>query len=259
MASGDIQSKDPFSLIGNGMSSISNGVGDVVGLFRGNSSSNNSSQNIDITNTTEEDVSDEKAKAYLAQLLGGTDGLAAITSGQKSAGLYNSTTNMQLTNDLLSRVTANVAALSKKTTTAQVGTVDNSTSQHKKGALEWIVCTELHNQGRIPHDFYRKGAKKFATYNDAVKRGYYYWAVGAVKHLRTTPNSLLSKFLAYVFLNRAEFVASQMGCKRAQKTIPGFLATYITYGLCYIISRTVARKEVNWYSEVYPNEGIKGV
>jgi hypothetical protein len=251
MASGDIQSKDPFSTIGNGMSSIANGIGDVVGLFRGSSSSNNSNQNVNISTTTEEDVSEEKARAYLEKLLSGTDGLAAITSGQKSAGIYDSTTNQMLVNDLLGSVVSNVAALSKKTTQTQSGTISNSTTQKKKGALEWIVCTELHEQGRIPHDFYRKGAKKFATYSDKTKQGYYYWAVGAVKHLRKYPNSRFSNFLAHVFYNRAEYVAAQMGCKRAKKTLFGFVVTYGTYALCVALSRTVARKPIDWYSAVY--------
>lgn len=74
------------------------------------------------TQTSSETVSNDKAKAYLEQILGSAGGLAAVSSGQKSAGLYNSSVNQQLTNDLLSRTAAQTAALSStKTATSQVG------------------------------------------------------------------------------------------------------------------------------------------
>lgn len=246
---------DYYGSYGQAASSIAKGVDDVWSLFRGKTDNQNNTRTVDMSTTESEEVSPEKAKALLDQLLSGTNGLAQLVSGQKAAGVYDSTTNLQLTNDLLARSTASIASLSSKKTTEQSGTVNDASSQHKKGAFEWIVCTELHKQHRIPHDFYRKGAKKFATYGEDVKRGYYYWAVAAVKHLRTKPNSKLSNFLAYVFLNRAEYVASQMGCKRAKKTVTGFLATYVTYAICWSLCKTVARKQVDWYSKVYP-EGV---
>lgn len=74
------------------------------------------------TTTTRETVSDEKTKALLDQILGGTSGLAAVSGMQKGAGLYNSTTNKLLTNDLLSKAAAQSAALSStKSTTQQTG------------------------------------------------------------------------------------------------------------------------------------------
>lgn len=248
---------DYYGSYGQAASSIAKGIDDVWSLFRGTSNNQSATQNIDITNTTQEDVSEDKAKAYLEQLLNGTNGLASVTSGERAAGAYDTTTKTMLVNDLLGSVTANVAALSKKTTTTQEGTVQNSTSQHKKGALEWIVCTELHNQGRMPHSWYRKGAKVFAAHSDKTKQGYYYWAVPAVKHLRKYPNSKLSNFLAHIFYNRAEYLAAKAGSKSAKKTFFGWAVTHITYAVCVVISRTIARKPIDWYSEVY-NEGIGG-
>lgn len=255
MASGDIPNKDPFSTIGNGISSISNGIGDFASLFRGSSSSNNQStnQNINITNTSEEDVSEEKAKAYLEKLLNGNEGLAAITSMQKASGIYDATATAQLTNDLLGSVVANVAALSKKVTTNQSGTVtnDTTTQQKKKGALQWIVCTELYQQGRLPHKYYRYGAKVFAAHDDRIKQGYYLWAVPLVKHLRKKPQSIISAIAQDVFTARAEYLAAQAGCKDARKTVAGFIVTYGLIAMCWTLSRTIARKPIDWYSEVY--------
>lgn len=67
--------------------------------------------------TSSENVSDAKAAAYLQSILESNSGLAAVSSGQKNAGMYGSTVNTQLTNDLLARAAAQTAALSASKTT----------------------------------------------------------------------------------------------------------------------------------------------
>lgn len=69
------------------------------------------------TVTSGSNISDAGTNQILQQILGGTNGLAAISSGQKSAGAYNSSTNQLLTNDLLSRTAGEVAKLKAGTTT----------------------------------------------------------------------------------------------------------------------------------------------
>lgn len=69
--------------------------------------------------TTKEDVSVDKANAYIRQIMESTQGLSAVSSGQKGAGMYGSSTNQLLTNDLLARTTAGAAALSSNKTTSQ--------------------------------------------------------------------------------------------------------------------------------------------
>lgn len=68
------------------------------------------------TETTQTNISPEAVQALLAQILGGTQGLAQVSSGQKAAGMYNSTVNSQLINDLISRTTGEVAKASSPTT-----------------------------------------------------------------------------------------------------------------------------------------------
>ena len=68
------------------------------------------------TQTTQEQVSTDKANAYIKQMLEGTSGLASTVSGQKTAGMYNSTVNQQLVDDLLARTASGAASLSKTTT-----------------------------------------------------------------------------------------------------------------------------------------------
>lgn len=387
------------------------------------------------TQTSSEQVSNDKATAYLQQILGGTSGLAAVSSGQKSAGLYNSTVNEQLTNDLLSRTAASTAALSAtKTSTSQVGPQANplmtlaslaggqvlgnlagpalKTAKKKLGlddlgqkisdsifgtsgtasgfdvapmnaafdttpinsaALQslddlsgmktssntgsagatgmdagtaaalgigagaasalaggtsaavgggyaiaagdtafglaagtgaeaglgavagagaaegglaagaagaggtalgglgyysslaaaaylgdkavqslgvkeiphWIICTELRVQGRMPHKFYRYGGREFMKYDERGKQGYYLWAIPSVRHLRKYPDSSYSKLMEVVFNARAEYLSAVAGCVGARKTTLGFLTTHGLYAVCWILSRTLARKAVS--------------
>jgi hypothetical protein len=69
------------------------------------------------TQTTKSNVSAEGVNAILQQILGGTQGLAQVASGQKSAGMYNATTNQQLINDLITRTSGEVAKQTAGTTT----------------------------------------------------------------------------------------------------------------------------------------------
>lgn len=357
-----------------------------------------------VSSTTKEDVSAEKANAYIKQIMESTQGLSAVSSGQKAAGMYGSTTNALLTNDLLARTAAGAAQLSSSKTTSQTSqtapaaslgktlggaalgmganallapvvkagakklgvdkwgnqlseaifggpggasggsaafdigseiypaafdtTAINSgalgdmsfmdsvqsgsnsgggdaggmsgaesamlgaagvgagaaigsalagdaaltaggyvvgaeaatwgtaaaaagTAAEGAGILEtlgtlavalWIVCTELRKQNRMPYAYYVYGARKFATYDEKIKRGYYIWAIPSVKHLREKPHSAYSKFLEVLFNNRAEYLAAQAGCRGAERTVGGFLATYGTHAFCWTLSRTVARK-----------------
>jgi hypothetical protein len=74
------------------------------------------------TTTTESSgISQEGMNAMLKQILEGSSGLAAVASGQRSAGGYSSSTNTLLTNDLLTRSAAQVAS-NNKTTTKTVDT-----------------------------------------------------------------------------------------------------------------------------------------
>lgn len=68
------------------------------------------------TTTSSTNVSAAGQQALLENILGSTNGLAQVASGQKTAGLYNSTVNTQMINDLLARSTAQVAAENKTTT-----------------------------------------------------------------------------------------------------------------------------------------------
>ncbi len=69
------------------------------------------------TKTEGLDISKEGVDKVLSDILSGVQGLAEVTSGQKRAGLYNSSVNQQLTNDLTSRTAGEAAKLQAKNVT----------------------------------------------------------------------------------------------------------------------------------------------
>lgn len=71
------------------------------------------------TSTTTPNISGQGINAILQQILGSTQGLASVASGEKSAGLYNSTVNTQLINDLTTRTAGELASKSAGSTTTQ--------------------------------------------------------------------------------------------------------------------------------------------
>ena len=92
-------------------------------------------------------ISPEIATQMLQNALESNQGLAAVAQGQSSAGLYNSTTNKLLTNDLLARLTANIAekaaptveSISPTTQTAKVA----NTVPSLKGQMPTLAALTL--------------------------------------------------------------------------------------------------------------------
>jgi hypothetical protein len=110
-------------------------------------------------------------------------------------------------------------------------------------SLSWIVCTELLRQGKMPKRFYVYGAPVFAKASPQAKRGYYWWAVPAVQHIRKHPDGKLCRFLENLFVRRAEYLSAKAGCKKARKLVSGAIITATTYGICWTIGAFVGEKD----------------
>ena len=107
-------------------------VTDLIKLFTGNSGgSNTTTTTSGRIGTKQTMISSELATRMLQNALESNQGLAAIAQGQAGAGMYNSTTNKLLTDDLLARLTANIAekaaptveSISPTTQTAKVANI----------------------------------------------------------------------------------------------------------------------------------------
>lgn len=91
------------------------------------------------TQTDSTNLDQEGMAALLKQALESNQGLAAVSQGQKGAGLYNSTTNRLMTNDLLSRMTAQAAlagASKTSTKTTQPGTLTKQVTEGGMGTQQ---------------------------------------------------------------------------------------------------------------------------
>lgn len=87
------------------------------------------------TQTTQTQLTTEEVQKLIQSALESNQGLASVVSGQQGSGLYNSTVNTQLVNDLMSRTATQVAATAapKVTTTTTPQVVQTTTAQGQKG------------------------------------------------------------------------------------------------------------------------------
>lgn len=102
------------------------GLANLASLFLGKNTKTSFGGSTSTNQTTTESVSPDAVNALIKQMLEGSQGLAAVAQGQKTAGLYNSSTNQLLVNDLLSRTAGQAAALNKTSTVANT-VADNRT------------------------------------------------------------------------------------------------------------------------------------
>jgi hypothetical protein len=76
------------------------------------------------TSTSSTAISSQGLNYLLQQILSGTNGLASVAGGQNTAGLYNSTVQTQMVNDLLARSAGEVASKTATTTTTKAPTLN---------------------------------------------------------------------------------------------------------------------------------------
>ncbi len=91
-----------------------------------NSSTSNTTRTSDQINTSQLLLTKEATDYMVQGILEGTNGLAAVSSGQRASGAYNSTANTLLVNDLLARTAGEVAARSAVTKTVIGGVTTTS-------------------------------------------------------------------------------------------------------------------------------------
>ena len=92
---------------------------------KGNTGTQNTSGG---TKTEQTQLDQTTLNSTLKSALESNQGLAQLAAGQNNTGMYNSTTNQQLTNDLLARLTTDTAEKSApKVTTTTGGTTTSST------------------------------------------------------------------------------------------------------------------------------------
>ena len=98
------------------------------------------------TTTSNSGISSAGLSALLNQLLSSNQGLASVASGQNTAGLYNSTVQTQMVNDLLTRTAGEVQAKGPTSTTTQVQPTVNLGQTLLQGAAG-LIGSKILNKG----------------------------------------------------------------------------------------------------------------
>lgn len=111
-------------------------------------------------------------------------------------------------------------------------------------AAGWIICTELHRQGRMPSRRYYGAAPAFLAYPERGKRGYYVWAIPSVRHLRAYPQSAYSRLMEVVFNCRSQYICDRK--RRRRGTVAGAIAAHGLYAMCWAISWFVPKSLARW-------------
>lgn len=84
------------------------------------------------TETKQSNLTEEDLAGLLKTALESNQGLAAVTQGQRAAGMYNSSTNKLMTNDLLARLTAQTAQQGASQTVTRTGSPNQTQTQTVK-------------------------------------------------------------------------------------------------------------------------------
>jgi hypothetical protein len=117
------------------------GGGGSGGLLKGSSIGEwgsfllGSEKNTGGTQTVKPNITKEGMDRLLQQILESTQGLGSVTMGQKTAGMYGSTTNQMMLNDLLVRAAGELAARQAGVTTTSEQRVEEEGLFDKIGNL----------------------------------------------------------------------------------------------------------------------------
>lgn len=111
-------------------------VAELLKLFTGKGNYTTTKESTSgFTETTQKGLPPEAMQALIKTAMEGNQGLASVASGQKAAGLYNSSTNQLLVNDLLARITGQAATLGAPTTVTRTPTNRTVTQTQSTPAL----------------------------------------------------------------------------------------------------------------------------
>jgi hypothetical protein len=90
-----------------------------------------------------------------------------------------------------------------------------------------VICTELHRQGIMPSDIYKKDAAYGAALSWEVAAGYRFWATPLANKMKTSP--LLTCILKIPAMKWAKHIAG------TEKSVFGYACQYIGEPVCGII------------------------
>lgn len=184
--------------------------------FSASKSSSSSSQ------STQKVLSQEAIDKLIYDVMSSDQGLSALATGENASGGYNSTTKSLMAQDLITKLTGEIANITAPTI------VTNNSKESKKGlGGKTVICTELMRQGLLDEHLYAQGKDHFLRLHPYTVRGYQCWAISCVPVLAKHPR--LAKFIAPVAVKRYEYIV------RKEYSIIGMSTVYIAQPICFLI------------------------
>jgi hypothetical protein len=179
--------------------------------------------------TTQRVLSPEAQMRMITQALSADQGLAQLLSSQNLAGGFGSSSATLQAQDFMSKVIADLAAVTAPLQEDQV----SSSSQKKKAS---VICTELVRQGMLNAELYAAGESHFLKISENTKIGYWSWAVYVVYLMRR--HEMLCWLLLPVVQSRYEMITT------GQFKILGAATIYLGQPICWLIGSVIKRLHI---------------
>ena len=151
------------------MAAQESSIGNLLQLIQLFSGKGNTTTTTGGTETKQTMLSQDVINGIVKQAMESNQGLASVANGERTAGLYNSTTNTMLTNDLISRLTIKAAEAGAPTVTQRPQTVQQITTP-KLGASGMLGLGAL-SLGKGFIDEKLKGKKLSEVFEDMFGTG----------------------------------------------------------------------------------------
>ena len=176
--------------------------------------------------TSQRVLSEEAQMRMITQALSADQGLAQLLSSQNLAGGFGSSSATLQAQDFMSKVIAELAAV-----TAPLQETQESGSSNKKKMS--VICTELVRQGMLDPELYAAGEDHFRKIPENTKIGYWSWAVHVVSLMRR--HEMLCWLLLPVVQSRYEMITT------GRFKILGAATIYLGQPICWLIGSVIKR------------------
>jgi hypothetical protein len=179
--------------------------------------------------TSQRVLSEEAQMRMITQALSADQGLAQLLSSQNLAGGFGSSSATLQAQDFMSKVIAELAAV-----TAPLQETQESGQSNKKKMS--VICTELVRQGMLDPELYVAGEDHFHKIPENTKIGYWSWAVPVVYLMRR--HELLCWLLLPVVQSRYEMITT------GRFKILGAATIYLGQPICWLIGSVIKRLHI---------------
>jgi hypothetical protein len=207
------------------------------------------------TTTSRKVLSKEAFDKIVYDVLSSDQGLASLAGGENSSGGYGSSTKSQLAQDLVTKLSGELASItaptvsttSSETDTDSVfesigskmekfGKVGSSLKSGLSGGIQipgkvikgkTVICTELNRQGLLPTELYEAGTPHFLSLPGRTIIGYHCWAKKVVPLMQKSRR--LSESLLPIALARYNHITGR------KRNALGFLTVWVAQPICYIV------------------------